>query len=59
MFSNSILEMGVDTTGGETLTAVVAGLLKSVVIEVSIVAMLVLDVDAVLGGECLKCAFDS
>ncbi len=37
--------------------AVVSGLPKSVVIEASVVAMIVLDVDAVLGGKGFECAF--
>ena len=39
---------------GELLTRVVAGLLESVVVETPVVAMVMLDSYAVLGGEGLK-----
>ncbi len=58
MFSNPILEMGIGATEGETLTAVMAGLPKNIVIAESIVAMIVLDADAVLGGKGFERAFD-
>jgi hypothetical protein len=51
--------MGVDATEGEMLMAAMAGLPKSVVIEASVVAMIVLDADAVLGGEVFECTFGS
>ncbi len=53
----TFLEIGVDATEGEMMTAVVSGLPKSVVIEASIVAMIVLDVDAVLGGKGFERVF--
>jgi hypothetical protein len=49
--------MGVDATKGEMLAAVVAGLPKSFVIEASVVAMIVLDADAVLGGKGFERTF--
>jgi hypothetical protein len=49
--------MGIDASEGETLTAVVAGLPKSIVIEASVVAMIVLDADAMLSSKGFKCAF--
>jgi hypothetical protein len=49
--------MGIDATEGETLMATMAGLPKSVVIEVSVVAMIVLDADAVLVGKGFECVF--
>ena len=49
--------MGIDASEGETLTAVVAGLPKSIVIEASVVAMIMLDADAVLGGKGFERTF--
>jgi hypothetical protein len=54
MLSSSILEVGVDATEGEMLAAIVASFLEGVVVETPIVAVVVLDADAVLGGEGLK-----
>jgi hypothetical protein len=54
MLNNSILEVGVDTTEGETLAAIVARFLEGVIVETPVVAVVVLDKDAVLGGKGLK-----
>jgi hypothetical protein len=54
MLSNSILEVGVDSTEGETLAAIVASFLEGIVMETPVVAVVVLDADAVLGGKGLK-----
>jgi hypothetical protein len=51
---NAILEVGIDATEGELLSRVVAGLLESVVVEMPVVAMVMLDSYAVLGGEGLE-----
>jgi hypothetical protein len=54
MLSNSILEVGVDVTEGETLAAIVASFLEGVVVETPVVTVVVLDADAVLGVEGLE-----
>jgi len=58
VLSDAILEVGIDTAEGELLSGVVAGLLEGVVIESPIVAVVMLDSHAVLGGEGLEGAFD-
>ncbi len=52
-FSDPILEMGVDPAKGESLAALLTCLPKSIVRKTAIVAMVVLDCDAVFGGELL------
>ena len=54
---NAILEVGIDSTEGELLSHVVAGLLESVVLEAPVVTVVLEDLHAVLSGECLKGAF--
>jgi hypothetical protein len=54
MLGNSILKVGADTTEGETLAAIVASLLEVIVIETPIIAVVVLDADAVLSSEGLE-----
>ncbi len=54
-FCNSILEMGVDAAEGELLVALLTGLLEGVVGKAAIVAMVVVDGDAMLGSELLEC----
>jgi hypothetical protein len=54
---DAILEVGIDAAEGELLSGVVAGLLEGVVIESPIVAVVMLDSHAVLGGEGLEGAF--
>jgi hypothetical protein len=54
---DAILEMGIDAAEGELLSGVVAGLLESVVEESPVVAVIMLDSHAVLGGEGLEGAF--
>ncbi len=53
---NAILEMGVHSAEGKTLAAFVACLLEGVVVKLSIVAVIMLDANAVLGGKGLKCS---
>ncbi len=50
----SILEMGVDAAEGKTLAAVVACLLEGIVVEAAVATVVVLDANAVLGGNGLK-----
>jgi hypothetical protein len=47
------LEVRIDATEGETLAAIVASLLEVIVIETPIIAVVVLDADAVLSGKGL------
>jgi hypothetical protein len=56
-----ILKVGVDPTEGELLPCVVAGLLEGIVMEASVVAMIIKDLDSMfcsvllegkLGGKC-------
>ncbi len=54
VFCNSILEMGVDSTEGELLVALLAGLFEGVVGKLAIVAVVVADGDAMLGSKLLK-----
>ena len=54
---DAILEVGIDAAEGELLSGVVAGLLEGVVIESPVVAVVMLDSHAVLGGEGLEGAF--
>jgi hypothetical protein len=51
--------MSIHATEGELLAHFMAGLLKGVVMEAPIVAVVVEYPDAVLGGKCLKGTFGS
>ncbi len=48
---DAILEVGIDAAEGELLSHVVAGLLEGVVEEVTVVAVVVLDLHTVFGGK--------
>jgi hypothetical protein len=48
------LEMGVDVAEGELLIALLAGLLEGIVGKAAIVAMVVADDGAMLGGKLLE-----
>ncbi len=50
---DAILEMSIDSAEGELLSRVVAGLFEGVVLA-PIIAVVMEDFHAVLGGECLK-----
>ncbi len=54
---NAILEVGVDATKGKLLAGVVACLFEGVVGKSPIVAVIVLDFYAMLGGEGLEGVF--
>ena len=54
-----ILEVGIDVAEGELLSRIVAGLSEGIVLEMPIIAMVVEDLHAVLGGECLEGTFGS
>ena len=54
---DAILEMSIDSAEGELLSRVVAGLFEGVVLEAPIIAVVMEDFHAVLGGECLEGAF--
>jgi hypothetical protein len=57
VLGNAILEVGVYATEGKLLACVVACLLEGIVGEAPIVAVVVLDPNAMLGSEGLKGAF--
>jgi hypothetical protein len=52
---NSILEVGIHATEGETLMTIVACLMEGIVRETSVITVVVLDAYTVLGGKGLKC----
>ncbi len=54
---NAILEVGINAAEGELLPRIVAGLLESVVKEVTVVAVVVLDLHTVFGSKGLEGAF--
>ncbi len=54
---DAILEVGIDAAEGEMLSRVVAGLLEGVVKEATVVAVVVLDLHTMIGGEGLEGAF--
>jgi hypothetical protein len=54
---DAILEMSIDSGEGELLLRVMAGLFEGVVLEAPIIAVVMLDSHAVLGGEGLEGAF--
>ena len=53
------MEVGIHAAEGELLSHIVAGLLEGIVVEVPVVAVVVEDLRAVLGGKCLKGVFGS
>ena len=53
-FSNAILEMGIDSTEGDPLSALLTVLQEQVVSKMTIVTMIMLDANAVLPGKSLK-----
>jgi hypothetical protein len=55
MLGNSTLEMGVHGTESKQLRAGLAWLLEGVVSKSSVIKVIVLDADNVLGGKLLKC----
>ncbi len=55
--SNAILEVGIHSTEGELLSCVMAGLSEGIVLETPVIAVVVEDLHAVLGGKCLEGAF--
>jgi hypothetical protein len=54
---NAILEVGIDAAEGELLSRVMAGLLKGVVVEATVVTVVVLDLHTVFGSEGLEGTF--
>ncbi len=57
LFCNAVLEMGIDSTEGETLPLCTAAAFEGVVCKSSIVAVVVEDMDAMLLGKVLKGSF--
>ncbi len=57
LFGNSILKMRVDTTEGESLAGLLARRLEVIVSKSAIVAMVVLNCDAVLFCKSFECKF--
>jgi hypothetical protein len=53
---DAILEIGVHSAEGKMLAAFVACLLEGVVVKLSMFAVIILDVNAMLGGKGLKCS---
>ncbi len=51
---NAVLEVGIDSTKGESLSFGAAAVLEGIVYKLSIVAVVVEDADAMLLGEVLK-----
>ena len=54
-FRNSILEVGIDPTEGKLLSSLLARQLERGVCESAVVAVIMLDGDAVLGGKTFEC----
>jgi hypothetical protein len=54
LFCNDILEMSIDSTEGETLPLCTAAALEGVVCKLSIVAVVVEDMDTMLLGKVLE-----
>jgi hypothetical protein len=52
--SNSMLEVGIHATEGETLMTVVACLMEGIVGETSVITVVVLEAYTVLGSKGLK-----
>ena len=57
LFCDAVLEMGIDSTEGETLPLCTAAVLEGVVCKLSIVAVVVEDTDTVLLGKVLEGSF--
>jgi hypothetical protein len=57
LFCDAILEMGIDSTEGETLPLCTAAVLEGIVCKSSIVAVVVEDTDALLLGKVLEGLF--
>ncbi len=57
LFYDAVLEMGIDSTEGEMLPLCTAAVLEGVVCKLSIVAVVVEDMDAVLLGKVLEGLF--
>jgi hypothetical protein len=57
LFCDAILEMGIDSTEGETLPLCTAAVLEGIVCKSSIVAVVVEDTDAALLGKVLEGLF--
>ncbi len=55
MLGNSILEIGIHTTESKPLAAGLTQLLGVIVSKSSVITLIVLDVDTVLGCKLLKC----
>ena len=51
--------MGIHAAEGELLSRIVAGFLEGIVVEVPVVAVVVEDLHAMLGGKCLEGMFGS
>ncbi len=54
---DAILESGIDAAEGKLMLRIVAGLLEGIVKEATVVAVVVLDLHTVFGGEGLEGAF--
>ncbi len=57
LFCDAVLEMGIDSTEGETLPPCTAAALEGIVCKSSIVTVVVEDTDTVLLGKVLKGLF--
>ncbi len=57
VLGDAFLGVGIDAPEGELLSHVVVGLLEGVVKEVTVVAVVVLDLHTVFGGKGLEGAF--
>jgi hypothetical protein len=57
MLGDAILEMSIRAAKGESLIALLACLLKSVVFKTPIIAVIMLDCYSVLDGELFECLF--
>ncbi len=55
MLGNSILEMGIHATDDKLLAAGLACLLEGVASKLSVITVIVLDADTVLGSKPLEC----
>jgi hypothetical protein len=58
LLSNAILEVCIYATKGELLLHIVAGLLEGIVVKLPIVAVVMLDPDAMFCGILFKGLFD-
>ncbi len=57
MLGNSILEVGIHATEGLTFAAAVACLTEGIAREMSIIIVVVLDTDTMVGCKGLECSF--